>query len=239
MAIELIHTLTPMGFPFEVVLADRLDGESGDVLEALSALKLRFVVAMRENHGVLLPPGQRMRYTTWREFDRVFSNGDTDTRWIREIVYGQRRAIRYDQLTTDDEEHPPESTWVVLTNLPGDIQQDRGNIDGLRTWSDYGFQQSNNDLGWADFRLTEHKDIEQWWELVSSASLMVSLQAQASKGPSPGRPHTEQASPVEEQPITSQEEPQESFQRHQWWARGKGWKIALNNLRLSIQPDVS
>jgi hypothetical protein len=134
MALELIHTLNQMGFHFEVVLAASLYGESGDFLEALSALKLRFVVAIREHHGVLLPPGQRMRYTTWRELDRVFSHGDTETRWIREIVYGQRRAIRYDQMTTDDEEQPPESTWFVLTNWPGDIQQALGNIYGLRTW---------------------------------------------------------------------------------------------------------
>ena len=238
-AIELIHTLKHMGFHFEVVLADSLYGESGDFIEALSALKLRFVVAIRENHGVLLPPGQRIRYTTWREFDRVFSNGDTETRWIREIVYGQRRAIRYYQITTDYEEQPPESTWFVMTNLPGDIQQDLGNIYGLRTWIEYGFKQSKNELGWADFRLTEYKDIEKWWEIVSSAYLMVSLQAQTSKGTSPGTPQTENASPVEEQTITSQEEPQEPFQQHKWWALGKGWKTTLNNLRLIIQPYVS
>jgi SRSO17 transposase len=178
-------------------------------------------VAIRENHGVLLPPGQRIRYTTWRGFDRVFSNGDTETRWIREIVYGQRRAMRYYQITTDDEEQPPESTWFVMTNLPGDIQRDLGNIYGLRTWIEYGFKQSKNELGWADFRLTEYKDIEKWWEIVSSAYLMVSLQAQASKGPSPGMPHPENASPVEEHTITSQEEPQESFQRPKWGARWK------------------
>jgi SRSO17 transposase len=61
MAIELIHSLKQMGFHFEVVLADSLYGESGEFIEALSALKLRFVVAIRENHGVLLPPGQRIR----------------------------------------------------------------------------------------------------------------------------------------------------------------------------------
>jgi SRSO17 transposase len=84
-----------MGFHFEVVLADSLYGESGDFIEALSARKLRFVVAIRENHGVLLPPGQRIRYTPWQEFDRVFSNEERETRWIREIIFGQRRDLRY------------------------------------------------------------------------------------------------------------------------------------------------
>jgi SRSO17 transposase len=60
-ALELLHRLQAMGFHFEVVVADSLYGESGDFMEALSELKLRVVVAIRENHGVLLPPGQRVR----------------------------------------------------------------------------------------------------------------------------------------------------------------------------------
>jgi SRSO17 transposase len=238
-AIELIHHLQAMGFHFEVVLADSLYGESGDFIEALSALKLRFVVAIRENHGVLLPPGQRVRYTAWQEFDRVFSNGETETRWIREIIFGQRRDLRYYQLTTDYEEQPAESTWFLMTNVPGNVKQDLGNIYGMRTWIEYGFKQSKNELGWADFRLTAYQDIEKWWEIVSSAYLLVSLQAQPGEGTSPGAPQTEQASPVAEQPITPHEEPQERFQQHKWWAPGKGWKTTLNNLRLIIQPYVS
>jgi len=35
-----------------------------------------------------------------------------------------------------------------------------------------------NELGWADFRVTDYKQIEKWWEVVMSAYLMVSLQAQ-------------------------------------------------------------
>jgi len=68
---------------------------------------------------------------------------------------------------------------------------------------------------------------------------MVSLQAQTSEGTSSSIPQTENASPVEEQPIAPQEELQEKFRQHKWWAPGKGWKRALNNLRLIIQPYVS
>src|SRR5438128_4406504 len=84
-------------------------------------------------------------------------------------------------MTTDTEEQPPESTWFLMTNLAGNIQQDLGNIYGLRTWVEYGFKQSKNELGWADFRLTEYKDIERWWEIVSSAYRMVSLQSRLCK----------------------------------------------------------
>jgi SRSO17 transposase len=207
MAIELIHRLQAMGFHFEVVFADSLYGESGDFIEALSELKRRFVVAIRENHGGLLPPGQRLRATTCQEVDRVCSHEETETRWIREIIFGQRRDIRYYQITIDYEEHPAESMGWLMTNVSGNVNQDLGNIYGMRTWIEYGFKPSKNERGGADFRLTESKDIEKWWAIVSSAYLLVSLQAQTGEGTSPGTPQIENASPVTEQPRTPQEEP--------------------------------
>jgi hypothetical protein len=38
----------------ELVLADSLYGESGDVVHELQRLKLRFIVAIRSNHSVLI-----------------------------------------------------------------------------------------------------------------------------------------------------------------------------------------
>lgn len=238
-ALELIHVLKELGVHFEVVLADSLYGESGDFIEGLLALKLRFVVAIRENHGVLLPPGHRVRYTTWQAFDRPFSNGESETRWIREIIFGQRRDIRYYQITTDTEEQPPESTWFLMTNVPGAILQEIGNIYGVRTWIEYGFKQSKNELGWADFRLTEYTDIERWWEIVSSAYLMVSLQSQRGKSAARMRLQTAEPCPARAAPGTQHEAPQEKFHQHKWWNPGTGWKSTLNNLRLIIQPYVS
>ncbi len=48
-----------------------------------------------------------------------------------------------------------------------------GNLYGVRNWVEYGLKQSKNELEWADFRVTEYKKIEKWWELVMSAYLMV------------------------------------------------------------------
>jgi len=63
-----------------------------------------------------------------REFDTLrgkslteFSNGDTEDRYIREIVFGKRRNIRYWQITTDKVELR-DTTWFIMTNLPGDVQ---------------------------------------------------------------------------------------------------------------------
>jgi SRSO17 transposase len=64
LAVELIQELQQWGFRFEVVLADSLYGESSNFVSTLEQLHLKFVVAIRSNHGVWLPPGQRVRYTS-------------------------------------------------------------------------------------------------------------------------------------------------------------------------------
>ena len=236
-AIALIQALKQQGFHFEVVLADSLYGESGEFIAALQGLGLRFVVAIRENHGGLMVPGQRLRYTTWSTFARVFSKGDTEPRYIREIIFGHRRAIRYYHITTDVEAQPPESTWLIMTNLPGTIKKTVGNTYGLRTWIEYGFKQSKNELGWADFRLTDYNDIEKWWEMVWSAYLMVSLQSPTitdiDVASRPDRLTIEQ-----EEHVTKPRTKQAMFHKHKWWDHGTGWKNLLNNLRLIIQPYV-
>jgi SRSO17 transposase len=68
-----------------------------------------------------------------------------------------------------------------MTNLPGDIQLVIGNLYSLRNWIEYGFKQVKNELGWADFRLTDYASIERWWEIIFSAYLLISLQTEAFK----------------------------------------------------------
>jgi len=55
-----------------LVLADSLYGESSvNFIDTLYELKLRFAVAIRSNHTVLLPKGQKVRSNRWRKFERV------------------------------------------------------------------------------------------------------------------------------------------------------------------------
>jgi SRSO17 transposase len=63
-----------------------------------------------------------------------------------------------------------------MTNLEGKIEKTIGNTYGLRTWIEYGLKQSKNELGWADYRVTDYASIERWWELVWCAYTLVSLQ---------------------------------------------------------------
>lgn len=95
-AASMIQALCDFGFEFEQVLADSEYGESGSSFVAkLHQLQLPYVLAIRSNHAMWLPQEQHIRANRWRSYERTFSDGRTETRFIREIIYGKRRAKRY------------------------------------------------------------------------------------------------------------------------------------------------
>jgi hypothetical protein len=97
----------------------------------------------------------------------------------------------------------------------------------LRTWIEYGFKQSKNELGWADYRVTDYASIERWWELIFCAYTLVSFQCP-----------TLQASDHEPISLAPQAPEVDRFPEHPWWDTGHGWKNILNNLLLILQPFV-
>lgn len=185
------------------------------------------MVAIRSNHGVGCREAQRVRSTNWRPFERVFSHGDQQTRYIREIIFGQRRRIRFYHLTTDPATLPPESTWYIMTKSCGQDARKRWAIPmGCAPGLNMAVAHAKNELGWTDYRVTDFASIERWWEIVSNADLLVSLQCPPFQVPS-----EEASSPPADSPT-------ECFPQHRWWDSGQGWKNTLNNLRLILQPYV-
>lgn len=223
----LIRQIHQMGFEIELVLADSLYGESeATFLGCLEKLKLNFIVAIRSNHGVWLPKGQRVRQNQWRKFTRIFSDETQETRFVREIIFGKKGYRRYWEVTTDPETMPANSTSYVMTEIPNLSYQDVGNLYGCRNWVEYALNMSKNELGWADFRLTHYEDIEKWWELVSSAYLLVSLFG------APWRDSNKSQMAPQSQSVRN------LLSQHPDWDLGEGWKNFLNNLRLISQPFI-
>jgi len=69
--------------------------------------------------------------------------------------------------------------------------------------------------------------MEGWWEIVSFAYLLVSLQ----------RPVLQQASdPSERSHLSTVAPPPDRFSAQRWGDHGQGWKHILNNVRLILQP---
>lgn len=226
LATEIIKELRDEGFNIELVLADSLYGESSKFLERLGEYKLNYVVAIRSNHGVWLPSNQKVRANKWCKFERTFSDETSETRYIREIIYGKKRNITYWEITTDPETMPKNSTSFVMTNLQGKLKKTLGDLYGLRTWVEYGFRQCKQELGWTDYRFTQFKDIERWWEIIFCVYTMISLN-------SPAFLSLNQSCQQKNDILESNSV---KFSNHQEWNSKRGWKNTLNNLRLIVQP---
>lgn len=124
--------------------------------------QLPYVVQFRCNYAVCMLPNQTVRANKWCKYERIFSNQKSETRYIREIIYGQKRTVTYWEVTTDLETMPENSTTFIITNIQGQFKKTLGNLYGLRTWEEYGFRQCKQELGWTDYRFTNFKDIEKW-----------------------------------------------------------------------------
>jgi SRSO17 transposase len=229
-AVEIIQEVKALGFVVERVLADSLYGESEAVLRTLEKLNLPYIVAIRSNHGVLMMPGQRVRYNRWRAYDQPLEGHPTQRRYLREIIFGHRRKVRYYQITKGSTDSPDKAdSWFIMTNLAGDVLLSVGRQYTLRSWIEYGFKQVKNELGWHDYRLTDYRSIERWWELIFSAYLLVSLHADEFK--------KNQRIQVGVSGDLTESTPQPlPFSQHPDWELGVTWKSALNNLRLLVQP---
>ena len=226
LAVEIINTLQQWGFEFELVLADSFYGESSAFISVLQQFKWPFIVAIRSNHGVWLPPGQRVRYNRFRAFEQPLAHHAPEKRFIREIIFGKRRARRYFQITKGTVANAQADSWYIMTNIPDDLLK-LPLLYSLRNWIEYGFMQVKSELGWADFRVTDYASIERWWELILSVYLMISLHTQHfgwQALPPPG------AAPSEATHFP--------FERHRHWQTDVNWKSTLNNLRLIIEPFV-
>ena len=226
LAAEIITELMNEGFNIKLVLADSLYGESSKFLSKLAEHNLDYVVAIRSNHAVWLPVSQSVRANKWSSFERTFSNQKSETRYIREIIYGKKRAITYWEITTDPETLPENSTTFVMTNLQGNLKKILGDLYGLRTWVEYGFRQCKQELGWTDYRFTHFKDIERWWEIIFCVYTMISLN-------SPAFLALNQSHQIQ---TENQKSNWVDFSNHQQWNHASGWKNVLNNLRLVVQP---
>ncbi|PSF37992.1 IS701 family transposase, partial [Aphanothece hegewaldii CCALA 016] len=150
----------------------------------------------------------------------------TETRYIREIIFGRRRTIRYYQISKKETpDLKGDDSWYIMTNLEGNIQKQVAPLYSLRNWIEYGFKQIKDELGWADFRVTDYTSIERWWEIVMSAYLLVSLQA-----------NYFQLESVCSSKNESTDLSTSQLSHHPLWEEGTTWKSALNNLRLILQP---
>ncbi|MGL5835717.1 MAG: IS701 family transposase [Waterburya sp.] len=233
LASSIVTELVEFGFNVDLVLADSLYGEASSFIRTLEKYKLPWVLAIRSNHGVWLSSEQKVRANKWCKFKRTFSDQKSETRYIREIIYGKRNQRTYWEITTDPKTMPENSTSFVMTNIQSTrskMKKQIGNLYGLRTWVEYGFRQCKQELGWTNYRFTNFQGINKWWEIIFSAYWMVSSHSQVFCQLN--------KSSILSAPSISSQESVTDFALHQQWSDQKGWKTTLNNFRLIIQPTI-
>lgn len=82
-------------------------------------LKLPYILAIRSNHALWLPQEQEVYQQPWQTFERTFSNGTTEVRYMAKVIYGKRHRKQYWLLTTDPQTLPDNSTSFVMVAAPG------------------------------------------------------------------------------------------------------------------------
>lgn len=233
LASSIVTELINFGFKIELVLADSLYGEASSFIQTLEKFKLPWVLAIRSNHGVWMPDNQKIRANKWCKFERIFSNQQSETRYIREIIFGQRSKRTYWEITTDTETMPENSTTLIMTNIQekaSKLKKILGNLYGLRTWVEYSFRQCKQELGWTDYRFTQYEEIKKWWEIIFSAYWMISSHSKIFS-----RLNNSQSS---SDFNTASNNTITNLVLHPQWSTQGGWKTTLNNLRLIIQPTI-
>ena len=83
---------------------------------------------------------QSVRANKWCKIERTFSNQKSETRYIKDIIYGKKTAITNFEITTDPATMPENFTTFVMTNIQGNLKKTLADLYGLRTWVEYGFR---------------------------------------------------------------------------------------------------
>jgi hypothetical protein len=121
----------------------------------------------------------------WQPVTRAFSDGHTETWWAADATlgwWGPDGARRLVAATSDPATLPARATWYLVTNLPrpgGPREAESPHpaaglaeivrIYGIRHWTEQGYKQVKDQLGWADFQVRSDIAIRRHQALVNAA----------------------------------------------------------------------
>jgi hypothetical protein len=121
----------------------------------------------------------------WRPVTRTFRDGHAETWWAADATlgwWGPDGLTRLVVATADPGTLPGKATWYLATNLPrpgGPREADSPHpaaglaevtrIYGIRHWTEQGYKQVKDELGWADFQVRSDLAIRRHQVLVTCA----------------------------------------------------------------------
>ncbi len=121
----------------------------------------------------------------WQPVTRAFRDGHTETWWAADATLGWWGPDGFTRLvvaTADPGTLPDKATWYLATNLPrpggpreassvhpaADLAEIT-RIYGIRHWTEQGYKQVKDELGWADFQVRSDVAIRRHQVLVTCA----------------------------------------------------------------------
>jgi len=214
-AAGMMRDLKAMGFRFSLVL-DSFVWESGSVLNVFSS---QFCSGDSQQSCSLLPRKQTVRHNRWRKFERVFSDGKTELRYIRNyflvsVALSNSGSWRLTQRPCQRMER---GIWMRIFPISNIIK-----LYGLRALGRIRLG-SKNELGWADFH-----ELCPDWAMVGDSDECISA------GGCTQLVH--QPQPTSTQPAAQPQAIALKLVQHPDWNQAS--EQVLNNLRLVIQPSV-
>ncbi|MFF0579396.1 hypothetical protein [Streptosporangium saharense] len=118
----------------------------------------------------------------WARMSRRFRDGHTEIWWAADARLGPWEPYWLVVATTNPATLPDASTWYLTTNLPHpDGPAAAGSphssadlaaivrIYALRSWTEQGYKQIKDELGWADFQVRSSRAIRRHQALVMAA----------------------------------------------------------------------
>jgi hypothetical protein len=201
MAVELVRRAVDAGIPFRAVVADCFYGEDRGVQQGIRELGVGYVLALKPSHawwhpidtiGSLQDAAEAAGWKdstvpgAWRQIERGFRDGHTETWWALELdvgPYGPERALRAIVATTDPATLPTHSTWYLSTTLPAPGSARAAEeaappaadlteilrLYGLRNWVEQSYKQTKGALGWSEYQVRSAEAIRRHWALVCCA----------------------------------------------------------------------
>ncbi|GAB4367876.1 MAG: IS701 family transposase [Elainellaceae cyanobacterium] len=182
LAIEIVGSLTELGFNIETVLVDGFHGEDQSTcLQVLEEeLRSNYVLTVScRNQGWL-----SWRQVSWEDHWIELSDANSRNLFIRDgyIEEGELRCWQVSRTYRDL--YFEDSSWSLITNVSDITYEKAFYFYLLREWIDCETNSLSDWLGWSDFQMKNFAQIERWWEISMSTHLMLSLYPDYAQQPS-------------------------------------------------------
>jgi SRSO17 transposase len=176
LAIAIIQELKEMGFNFNLVIAEPTYRKNKEITDFFGKWALSFLLPSANSANYALDPHNsiqkqaRPALPISSKVEQTRSVADRSSDSTNKTMLEEQTEIN--SIKSAVSSH---STWHIKGEREEPQSYKTGEIYNFVNWVEYGFKQVKQELGWGDFRVTNYRAIERWWEIIFSVYWMISL----------------------------------------------------------------